>query len=92
MTRHVSLRPNRYPDGPYQQSPCIWCRGMLKHTGATSGITWVPAWIPDRDWHLGSFCRQNVLEATVAGQPRAFGQHEPWEATPIQTPVQTGAP
>lgn len=73
----TQLRPNHYPDGPYLESPCIHCRVMLKHSGATSGTTWIPVDTPPdgrpREWWT---CWSNEVK------PSVYGGHEPWEATP----------
>ena len=75
----LQLRPNHYPDGPYLESPCIHCGQLLKHTGATSGTTWIPAITPEdgrpREWWT---CWSNEVARA------AYGQHEPWEARPTR--------
>lgn len=83
----LQLRPNHYPDGPYYESVCIWCKQRLKHTGAWSGTTWIPVATPPdgrpRDWWT---CWSNeVARAT-------YGQHEPWEAIPIRTSEEDTCP
>lgn len=76
----IQLRPNHYPDGPYLDSPCIHCRQMLRHTGATSGTTWVPA---DSEFPHHKSGHPDTCDANEVGVS-AFGQHEPWEAIRVR--------
>lgn len=79
----IQLRLNYYPDGPYQESPCIHCRRMLKHTGAHSGVTWTPVDEPPLVWSESyrrsdwSTCWSNEVSRA------AYSGHEPWEAIPL---------
>lgn len=76
IQERIQLRPNHYPDGPYLESPCIHCTLLLKHTGATSGTTWVPVAPEGQAAIHPDTCYSNEVARA------AYGQHEPWEAIP----------